>query len=418
MSKKYGWLDYANLGVQMHQASQQAAMNQQLTTQTHLLQQEAQRKEQIVQARQYLVECERLLEKADAVSRDYPYYAIWRLEDIANGFRKSNLNSIFSEIEDLRATNELQKRLDDKVRKMHDETNESEDEIAKIRNCVAVSGLLQNPINCIGRNRELDGIDKRVDEARSDITAKNKQIRIIPIIISLFLVITYATGWLPQTDRRLTESIYECENPDNQTGCEYTTSSTQLIPYLSWEAGWNDTINFHSYSESSKHGTYWFLEKYTVIDTHGTYTEWYYGPIVWEDVYETRCTYPLYSSSSGTGNYENSDYSEFQLSSLYTLEDQCSDLNILSRLAMISPPEVTLIFLSSVCFFVFRRFVYAKVPEELLSLLDEFERNRNVIAGTIASESYISDENDIETQYYNAGQCLSNFLPTEQNDFI
>ena len=73
MSKKFGWVDYANLGAQMAQARAQSATHQELMQQTRLMQSESQRKNIVIQAKQYLVQCENSLNKSSMIFEKYPY---------------------------------------------------------------------------------------------------------------------------------------------------------------------------------------------------------------------------------------------------------------------------------------------------------------------------------------------------------
>ena len=181
VSKKYGLLDIANLGVQMHQSAQQYVMGQQLTSQTNIMHQESQMKQEIVSARQYLVQCEERKKKSEIVWESYPYYAIWMMEEIANGFRISNLNSVFSEIDDLRASNDLQRELDNKVRGLHEKTSQSEDSVAEIRNASSILERVSGPYNRLIRNRELvagevdSALFNRVQEQIQDREVIEKQ---------------------------------------------------------------------------------------------------------------------------------------------------------------------------------------------------------------------------------------------------
>jgi len=195
VTKKYGWLDIANLGVQMHQSAQQYVMGQQLTSQTNMMHQDSQMKQEIVSARQYLVQCEERLKKSEIVWDRYPYYAIWMMEEIANGFRISNLNSVFSEIDDLRASNDLQRELDNKVRELHEKTSQSEDQVAEIRIASSILERVSEPYNRLIRNRELfvgeadSALFKRIQEQKQehdDIQNQRERNLALLLVMSIF----------------------------------------------------------------------------------------------------------------------------------------------------------------------------------------------------------------------------------------
>ena len=203
VSKQYGWLDIANLGVQMHQSAQQAMMGQQLTSQTNMMHQESQMKQQIVSARQYLVDCEERLKKSEIVWDRYPYYAIWMMEELANGFRRSNLNSVFSEIDDLRASNDLQRELDNKVRELHEKTNQSEDPVAEIRNASSILERFSDPYNRLIRNRELvageadSALFKRIKgqkQEHEDLQNQRGRNLALILVMSIFFALMSAEG--------------------------------------------------------------------------------------------------------------------------------------------------------------------------------------------------------------------------------
>lgn len=421
MRKQFGWLDYVTLGVQMHQAQQQAGMQQQLAAQTELMQLETQKREQVIQARQFMVQCEDSLQKSETSWNRFPYYAIWRLEKMGSFLRTNNLQSVFTEIDDMRIAIDLQKKIDEKLSEYHSKTPKSEAILGEISDSIFRMSYLEGPLSCVMKNRELQQIEPQIEERRQEINEWNKQLRILPTVVILLLFSSYITGWFPQTHRG--ESEYNnCEiNEMNGVifNCDLVDDGFLLGDTLSWDSGLGDYWTSSSYDEISSHGTFWVLWRsvYNFEDGSETRVDYVYGA---ESISENGiassgqlggCWPPLYDSRPFWGD-------GFSGGGMFPRTDEYRAGICDSTTIVLVPPELTVILLSAITYFLVTRGLYLKLDPENEQQMEELASNRKKISETVSSVDAIHDEEAIVTVYNESGNFISQYFPSEERDFF
>ena len=419
MRKQFGWLDYVTLGVQMHQAQQQAGMQQQLAAQTELMQLETQKREQVIQARQFMVQCEDSLQKSETSWNRFPHYAIWRLEKIGSSLRTNNLQSVFTEIDDMRIAIDLQKKIDEKLLEYHSKTPKSEAILGEIDNSISRMSYLEGSLSCVMKNRELEQIEPHIEERKQEINERNKQLRIIPTVVILLLFSSYITGWFPQTHREVIE-YNNCEINEYEAivGCDQPINRGffPLGDTLSWDSGINEIETADSHDEIASHGTFWILLKIVYN---------------FEDGSETRVGYVYTAESVSKQGLSSMDFfncwptlfdsrPESWVDSSYYYGDgwmgneaACDSISSLRI-----PPEFTVIFLSAITYFLVTRGLYVKLDPEYEQQMEELASNRKKISETVSLADYIHDKEDIVTVYNESGDFISQYFPSEESEFF
>lgn len=396
MSKKFGWVDYANLGAQMAQARAQSATHQELMHQTRLMQSESQRKNTVIQAKQYLVQCENSLNKSSVVFEKYPYYTILRLEYIAEEFRGSNLQSLFTEIHDLRIANEFQINIDNKIRDLRDDNSVFEEKLSELRDNMLGMERIADAYNCIIQNEGLKDTEPEYNRIRNNLTEKNKNRKmLLTIAVSIILLLSYTTGFFPNTVRGTSE-WNGCEplSESNYYDCEDYGEYELYLESFSWEPDF-DTENPRPY---------WYFESTVINFNDGTtLTEYFYA----KSYPNEGCAYLAFTNAEGLSG------SIFNPSSWWN-DEYCQE----NAPFVLIIPELTVLFVFGLFYLLSRRLFRLKMPLEIEEEMTTKLRNDIIIEKTISSYENVSTEDDIVNNFSYYSENISKNSPTDNSYLI
>jgi len=405
VSKKFGWVDYANLGAQIAQARAQSATHQELMQQTRLMQSESQRKNTVIQAKQYLVQCENSFNKSSMIFEKYPYYTILRLEYIAEEFRGSNLQSLFTEIQDLRIANEFQINVDNKIRDLRKEDSVLEEKLSELRDNMVGMERIGEAYNCIIQNEGLKDTEPKYNSIRNYLTENNKKRkRLLTIAVSIVLILSYTTGLFPNTVRGTSEwngcdvtedGFYDC---DEYGQTEYFLGS--LSSYIDPDDDWNDWNDY---------GAHWIFQINVINFNDGSeITEYRYGKTYPKEWSNGRCAYIAFTNAEGQSG------SIFPLRNPSSSDTYCNEEAPL----MLIIPEFTVLFLFGLFYLLSRRVFRLKMPLEIEEQMATKLRNDIIIEKTISSYENVSSDDEIVNNYNYYSENISKNFPTENTYLI